>query len=96
MQAKLEEEQRRCSETQIELDAQRQVNADIMMQIEDQSALYRTVHAEVTLAAESHVSSLPIRYASDSDEAGGAYDAREGRDLCIKSRGACRQECMHT
>lgn len=47
LRAKLEEEQKRSSAIQIELDAQRQVNADIMMQIEDQSELFRTVHAEV-------------------------------------------------
>jgi hypothetical protein len=45
----LREEQQRCAAVQIELDAQRQVNTDILMQIEDQGALYEATHAEVIL-----------------------------------------------
>ena len=88
LQAKLEEEQRRCSETQIELDAQRQVNADIMMQIEDQSALYRTVHAEVTLAPELHVSTIEYAICVLSPFLCGHF--------CVGGGGGCGRECMHT
>ena len=44
----LAEEQMKCQAMQIELDAQRQVNSDVMIQLEDQQALYRTVRTHVS------------------------------------------------
>lgn len=43
----LEDDEQKCQELQFELDAQRQVNADIMMQLQDVKGLYDVARSQV-------------------------------------------------
>ena len=50
----LEDEERKCQELQFELDALRQVNADIMMQLQDVKGLYDVARSQVRPRVANH------------------------------------------
>jgi len=70
----LEDGEQKCQELQFELDAQRQVNADIMMQLQDLKVLYDVARSQVRPRVANHARQLhagklcmgyPVRPCSD-------------------------------